>query len=396
MSQFSESLEFISTNHFQNRGIYMLCRSSSLRIAATATLALFLGATVATEALAQTPDQLVAMIPPGTPLAKARTDAHAPPPGVPDDYEITPNGYFDSSCIQRIEGSDTVLDDNSVKHADGSITPAPVCTKPHYLRDGTRVEADQPPFLRKSTTAAPPLSSGHGWVETEFTAPTPVSVLYTTWQVPNAPYYQAGQTIHLFPGLEPNSESFILQTVLSFNGFFGETSSGVNLANKWTIASWDCCLNGVQWYSTPLIVSPGQTIYGEMYTTVDGSHYSTGYCTKAGVCPNWNVVTYTDSAATELPVRGNTQPMDYVFGGALEEYYVDNCAEYPDQYWIAFNEPLVYSTKGSDNIGTVITDGWPYTEFWQPTGNPNCSFNALEGGFPNDGHEPTVYLYWTP
>jgi hypothetical protein len=77
---------------------------------------------------------------PGATLTSARTLLHSPPPGVPDNYVITPNGYFDPACVKRVEDGGAILGNNSIRHADGSIERMTACPSPHFKKDGTRLE----------------------------------------------------------------------------------------------------------------------------------------------------------------------------------------------------------------------------------------------------------------
>jgi hypothetical protein len=83
--------------------------------------------------------------PPGTTLTAARTLQHSPPPGVPDNYVITPNGYFDPACVKSVEDGGAILGNNSIRHTDGSIETMTVCPSPHFKKDGTRVEGNLSP-----------------------------------------------------------------------------------------------------------------------------------------------------------------------------------------------------------------------------------------------------------
>jgi hypothetical protein len=55
----------------------------------------------------------VEAIPPGATLTAARTLQHSRPPGVPDNYVITPNGYFDPACVKPVEVGAAIFGNNS-------------------------------------------------------------------------------------------------------------------------------------------------------------------------------------------------------------------------------------------------------------------------------------------
>jgi hypothetical protein len=58
----------------------------------------------------------VEAIPPGATLTAARTLQHSRPPGVPDNYVITPNGYFDPACVKRVEVGAAIFGNNSIRY----------------------------------------------------------------------------------------------------------------------------------------------------------------------------------------------------------------------------------------------------------------------------------------
>jgi len=108
-------------------------RVFSLPFALTASLLAFLLA--AAPALAQT------------------TPAPARPYGVPDDYVITPFGWFHPSCVGAVPSGGTVLADGRVRHADGTVdAQAPVCHYASYTARGETVTSTSP--------------AANGWIET--------------------------------------------------------------------------------------------------------------------------------------------------------------------------------------------------------------------------------------
>jgi hypothetical protein len=61
---------------------------------------------------------------------------------VPQDYVITPFGYFHPSCVLMVAEGETLLADGSVRHADGTVEGAHICNYPHYTAGGAIVAAD--------------------------------------------------------------------------------------------------------------------------------------------------------------------------------------------------------------------------------------------------------------
>jgi len=59
------------------------------------------------------------------------------PAGVPEEYVITPFGYFHPSCVLQIAKGETLLADGRVlQHADGTLEDLPACEYPHYVASG--------------------------------------------------------------------------------------------------------------------------------------------------------------------------------------------------------------------------------------------------------------------
>ena len=342
--------------------------------------------------------------PPAPTLTAARTLQHSPPPGVSDNYVITPNGYFDPACVKRVGDGAAILGNNSIRHADGSIETMTGCPSPHFKKDGTRVEGNLSPQNQQSTKSNVPRYEG--WVEFAYNVyNVGASLLYTNWTVPQTPPQLDDQTIFLFAGLEPSDQSFILQPVLGFNGFS-------SYPDQWTIESWNCCPNGNAIYSTPVIVYPGETIYGQAYSTdvnsylsQSGNNYYNGNCSKIGpvgyFCPFWGIIIGTASASTTLytDLAWSGEPMVFVAGGVMETYNIRNCAQYPPSGGVAFNYPLVYSAAGY--YLQVAND--PYFGFgsWLPqygNGVVACNYFVAQSP-PYAGEpflEPAIVLYWTP
>jgi hypothetical protein len=130
------------------------------------------------------------------------------PPQVPEDYVITPFGYFHPSCVIRLaEGEELLEGGDAVQKADGTIYRVQACQYPRYTARGAMV--------RDSSTTNPP-TIGHSWiVGVDVTSDSSFGEIDGTWSVPSAPQSYHGQTIYLFPGLEDYvQDTSILQPVL--------------------------------------------------------------------------------------------------------------------------------------------------------------------------------------
>ncbi len=65
------------------------------------------------------------------------------PPAVPEEYVITPMGYFHPSCVQELAEGDIVREDEkAIEHKDGSFDSIPTCAFPHYTPAGEKVPLD--------------------------------------------------------------------------------------------------------------------------------------------------------------------------------------------------------------------------------------------------------------
>jgi len=275
------------------------------------------------------------------------------PPNVPEEYVITPFGYFHSSCVQMLAEGNTLLAEGRVEHPDGTIDAAPVCNYPHYTSSGLTVPADDK-GLRKTN----PLAID-GWLEAVYTyTSTSYYKIAATWPVPPSPSSNDGQVIYFFPGFEASSNGIsILQPVLQwgYNGAFGGT--------YWQVASWNCCINGTAWYSTPINVNVGDTIQGTISPTCKpGKDY----------CATWNVVSKdvtTGQKTTLAKTPADGQVWDLGFGAVTEDYNILQCSDFPD------DSRLTFAVHLYDQNGKVISNpGW--TGYVTSNPNPNCNYGT--------------------
>jgi len=224
-----------------------------------------------------------------------------------DEYVITPNGYFHRSCVVELAPGEKMTD-----------APIEGCAYPRFDRDGRAVAAEK-------RTAPPPRVDG--WVASQWSkSAAPIGTIRADWTVPDAPASAGDQVIYFFPGLEPAATGdTILQPVL---GWYG---------GGWTIASWNCCRDGVTWHSAQIAVAPGDTITG----TVDGRN-----CDGRGVCADWRIVTASPRGATTLDTTAFGEVLDWAFAAAFEGYGVDDCAQYPASGGVALRNVATRSTSG--------------------------------------------------
>lgn len=264
----------------------------------------------------------------GDPTAVASLPAL--PSGVPPEYVVTPNGFFHPSCVHRIDGDETLRADGLIVRNDGSQRRVASCAYPHYAPDGTQLFRDAVPPLPAAGAPQPPTING--WVAyAHYVLPsaTAAGLIKAQMSVPDPPTIHANQVDYFFPGLEDvENVQTIVQPVLGWNAFNDQ---------GWTIASWNCCLNGETWHSSPVAVDAGTTVEG----TVKGSS-----C-HSGVCDNWTIVTRdpVNDHDTTLNTSSYGQAFDWVFGAVLEAYGITQCGHLPASGTEEFSHIVVAPTR---------------------------------------------------
>lgn len=287
------------------------------------------------------------------------TIAHAPA-SVPRDYVITPNGFFHPSCVQRIESDETLEANGAIVRADGTMRRVPECAYPHYAADGTRIARDDVPPLQAMYAGLSTPPQINGWVAyASYVLPSTNAALFirADMSVPNPPTIHSGQVDYFFPGFEDlEAVQTIVQPVLGWNAFND---------NGWTIASWNCCLNGETWHSPPIAVQAGVTLEGR----VTGSN-----CTGS-VCTDWTIVTSdpANSHDTTLNTSGYGQVFDWVFGAVLEAYGISQCGELPASGVEEFSRITVRALRPSASGGAGQGPAWDPTII---PSSPNCGYSV--------------------
>jgi hypothetical protein len=293
----------------------------------------------------------------GLTAAQAQTTAGPKRPAtVPAGYAITPFGYFHPSCVVQLAQGDELRPDlNIIQHASGTSGQMHVCAYPHYRADGEKVIGDERGIKDPNIS--------HAWIESaSVTTTSSYGYLYAEWTVPPAPTSEDGQTLFFFPGLEDIDDVVtILQPVLGWNGDY---------ASAWGIASWNCCESGTAYEATPQPVSPGDTIYGEVFDTCGAGTES---------CGSWDVFTYDlqNGKYSELiDTSSFGQTFNWAFGGVLEVYNIVQCTDYPSFGYGAgnatsFNEIGLYD----DNFAQIANPAWSVGITDGLT--PQCSYGGV-------------------
>jgi hypothetical protein len=302
-------------------------RTKSCNVTA-AVLSLFLAFLISTMAYAQAPAG------PNRPAA------------VPDGYVITPFGYFHPSCVRQLTEGETLLADGRViQRADATLENIPACDFPRYTASGEIVTAGAPPTI-------------NGWIESaNTTTTTSYGALTASWIVPSGPTSNDGQTIYFFPGMEDIHEVVsIIQPVLGWNADFSAA---------WSIASWNCCPNGITVESAPVRVSSGHEIKGTIRDTCSPGTLS---------CSTWEVT--SEDVSTGHGTRLNNTPSEgqtfnWAFAAALEVYNVVQCSDYPSNGSLAFSDIALYDY----NFVRISNPGWSQPT-WSSGLTPQCGYGG--------------------
>ena len=267
---------------------------------------------------------------------------HGPskPAGVPDDYVVTPNGYFSPACVQTVHPGDKLKSNGMIERASGLRQSPVFCAQPRYTLGGVKIM----PNGEQSRIAASALPKKSGWVQSaSYVSSIPIGRIVARWTVPSDPRNHGDQVIYFFPGLEqlPNVQS-ILQPVLGWNGY-GD--------NAWTLASWNCCVDGTTFHSDPVPASAGDAVVGDTYAD----------CAPGQDCKSWNIdARNVSSGQTSSLTTDPYADLTWVFGGVLEVYNLSTCDQYPGGP-ITFHDIRIYdrnqvrvaapSWNGSDTSG---------------------------------------------
>ncbi|HEV2324490.1 MAG TPA: hypothetical protein VGS10_11125 [Terracidiphilus sp.] len=274
-------------------------------------------------------------------LNQALTAGPNRPANVPQGYVLTPFGYFDPSCVQKIAEGETLLADGRVKHRDGTVAAnVPVCRYPRYDRHGVAMVSGAPAQINPEAS---------GWIENANVATGSAKEWYSGlvafWVVPPQPPENNGQVLFYFPGLEDINDTLsILQPVLQWAG------------GQWAMANWNCCLNNITTESTVIPVQPNDRIIG----TIAGDCRS-----GRAPCASWTVFSFDADSGESTTLKhtpSDGQVFNWAFGGVMEPYYVVSCDDYPADTSLAFDVLLfdrhlrpIRDPSWSEAVNTTVT-----------------------------------------
>lgn len=242
------------------------------------------------------------------------------PVTVPEDYVATPFGYTHPACIQQLDEDEENHGRQVFRRGDSRVKrTVSACPRDRFSRAGERIpyQVDEAPKPSKSGST-PPLP--RGWIaDVVSVTQGPIRRLTADWGTPNRPNTRNSQTLYFFPGLEDSPTTRILQPVLGWNMADGRD-------NAYSLASWDCCVEGVVWHSPIIAASSFDRIHGE----INGTNCNS----STGVCANWTVTTSNVSSgvSTTLTTRTPIPAMRLSFGAAVEAYKMSQCSQ-----WVSSN-----------------------------------------------------------
>ncbi|HEY1657559.1 MAG TPA: hypothetical protein VGG14_04390 [Candidatus Sulfotelmatobacter sp.] len=291
----------------------------------------------------------------GLTVAQALAAAALRPAVVPQDFVVTPFGYYHPSCINHLAKGDVLRQDiKAIERANGITQNIELCAYPHYLADGQKVMADAP-------APKDPPNISHAWIEyASITTTGAYGQIYTEWEVPPSPTSNDGQTVYLFNGMEDSNDVVtIIQPVLGWNSDYSAA---------WSIAAWNCCVNGQVNEATPAHTNPGDHLEGYVFMN----------CVKGTrVCSSWDIVIVDEEsgAFSELLDTSNySQQFNWAFGGVLEVYNIAQCTDYPPPDYaggIGFHNESVLNAQ----FAVVSNPAWTVTNLASGL-TPQCSYGG--------------------
>jgi hypothetical protein len=275
------------------------------------------------------------------------------PAAVPENFVVTPFGYYHPSCVNHLTQGDVLRqDEKAIQRANGSTENIELCAYPHYRADGEKVVGDE------RAVKEPNIS--HAWIEyATITTTGAYGQIYGEWDVPSSPTSNDGQIVYLFNGMEDTNDVVtIIQPVLGWNSDY---------AGAWSIAAWNCCVNGNVNEATPAHANPGDHLEGYVFMN----------CVKGTrVCSSWDIVIVDEEsgAFSELIDTSNySQQFNWAFGGVLEVYNIAQCTDYPQPDYaggIGFNNQSVLNAQFA-----AITPAWTVTNLSSGL-TPQCNYGG--------------------
>jgi hypothetical protein len=246
---------------------------------------------------------------------------------------------------------------------------------------------DAPVVTRQQGSApnltAPVPNPANGWVESSAwnvsLAPTDnIDYLSGTWTVPSGPCdviasdatpncvgvvpnTEDNAVIYLFNGIQPSTQTWILQSVLQLgdNGMFG--------GNYWVLASWIVGPD-FAFYGRPQIVYTGNSITGTVQMLGVNTNNGTLY---------WQVTATDTSTSATSTIQGSTAGLHWTwaYAGVLEVHDLTSCEEYPSTGHTTFSDTVV--DHGFSFFTPITPQEWGDVSY--TPGGPSCSYSVTAG-----------------
>jgi len=279
------------------------------------------------------------------------------PAAVPDDFVVTPFGYFHPSCIHHLAKGDVLLqNEGAIQRENGTYENIQECAYPHFEAGGTKVVGDVQPTGDGSSQ---PPYIGHSWIEyASIHTSANYGQIVSEWDVPPAPTSNDGQIVYLFNGLEQYSgDVTIVQPVLGWNADYG---------SAWGIASWNCCKKGTVQEGAPAPVNPGDHLEGYVHNNCAAG---------TSTCASWDIgiIDKQNGNSSLLKTSNFGQTFNWAFGGVLEVYYITKCSDYPGGDYlggIGF-----YNQQVLNDQFVSITPAWTVTNVAGKL-TPQCNYGG--------------------
>jgi hypothetical protein len=270
------------------------------------------------------------------------------PSGVPENYVVTPFGYFHPSCVREVSSSINTTDEKTL-----------ACNYPHYTAQGKAVTAGETEAAVSQATE-PTLS---GWIVFSYLLnPTsPFGQLNSSWTVPAAPTTNDGQYIYLMSVLENEAApANIMEPVLRW------------AEGQWTITPWNCCTSGFAQSGPSVVVSPGDTI----------STWIKSNSTGTNVNATWDII-MSDNTSGEMTTLKNTPAENQVFtwalGGLVAAYGVVQCSDFPPQGTSTFYDIAAFDP----NFNKLSNPAWIVANYTSGE-SPQCNYSGQISGTNNN------------
>jgi len=239
----------------------------------------------------------------------------------------TPGGLLSEECVHQVPSGSVVtkLEGGYLSvQSGGKRMLLPPCSHPQTIRSKTA--------LRKHSEG----KRDSGWIVWGESMGTSYSSFNGGWAVPSAPSSSNSQTVFFFTGLEDAGGDEIIQPVLQW----GPSEAGGG--SYWSVASWWVTSTGQALYSTLTQCNAGDSIWGTMKETNNGS---------------WTISTYINNANPTVLSVQNVAPQTMATV-TLEAYSIISCGDYPTSGTITFTNLAI------DDQGNPVQPSWqPVTEY---------------------------------